>query len=1016
MFAPPDFAEGVIVVNAGRRVRWGVLCVALLVPAMFGVSAASATTTTQTLGNATGATVSSLCPAGSAMTGIRGYNDPRGYVGGAAAICAGGSIGTAFGATGGQTTDSSCTGTVVGVGIYGRSGEIVDAAGIRCGTSAAATNAPLVGGSGGGAQGPFDCPAGSQLVGVQGTAGDYFGATVVRSLTGVCDQISGSPPSGTCEKRVVFGLVDARTTGCLNKINATQWETSDLVNLNGLPLPVVPGTKLMLTAPSTDAPGGKIAVTTTISLGGVITLKQQLISTKLPAGGSGEEKDLLSLEPAANQKFLGFSVGGKVALRIGKDADGTGFSRLVLVLALPSIFKNGPAANAGGLTATVAIRADFTGVRTDALKLEIANAFIGQTEVKSLCLSYTGVGSLTNPCMPPAFGAMPLLMCASGTDQARWDGSAVITLPTTARPQLGLFAGIKGGAFSYGGAQVTNLGNSITIATGVFLDKFGLGVCLNPAPLKIKGAAGIRFGPVVAGKSAAYLDASLEYVDSRPWVLTATGNLALFDQNVANGYLKVQSSGAVDFGFDASLNFVGGLLVVNGKVAGWYQPAGNKFDVFGSASVCVAKIVCTGGEAAVSSVGVAGCADLLTLGYPEPYWLGVRWVTVKVRAGGGYKWATKKVDVMGTSCGTGSYRAHKSADTAAGGSRTITLRASPATVLRMVGRAAPPKVQLVRPNGRVIRLDATGAFQAGNYLYAEDVADNSTEITLAKPAPGTWRIQVLPDSTPLVSVSDAIVEPPASAAGSVTGLGTTRTLHYIFEHQPNQKIEFVERGTTYERVIGTAAGGKCSVGIPATPKGDMPANPTLTCGTIAFHPAPGPAGRRDIVGVVTNLDEATREIHVASYTAPPTPKLAAPAHVTIARNGTAVTVSWGPVPGTKTYDVAIALNDGEQVVQDSAQQPAEHGHHRPGGEGRPDHRDRPRGELPGDRRLGGDGRVRRSPRRRGPGSRSLRRSPDRPGSAGLDRRSRPLPRFPASAAPLGGRSRWAMAGGRPGAT
>lgn len=74
-----------------------------------------------------------------------------------------------------------------GVGIYGRSGEVVDALGIRCDSPGGPpTNGPLLGGSSGDPSGPLDCPEGTVLVGLQGTEIEYFFSEVLSSVTGVC--------------------------------------------------------------------------------------------------------------------------------------------------------------------------------------------------------------------------------------------------------------------------------------------------------------------------------------------------------------------------------------------------------------------------------------------------------------------------------------------------------------------------------------------------------------------------------------------------------------------------------------------------------------------------------------------------------------------------------------------------------------------------------------------------------------------------------------------------------------
>ena len=294
--------------------------------------------------------------------------------------------------------------------------------------------------------------------------------------------------SASCEKTVELPLVRATTEGCLNKTSESQWESTDEVKLNGVPVKAAPETKLVLNGPSDESPGGKIAVTAEISVAG-FTLQQATIGKDLPAGGNGDERDFITLEPGSEQKLFGLKLAGKVSLRFGKTADGTPYSNLVVVVALPELLKRGPDNQAGGLTNTVAVRVDESGVKADAVKIEVENAYLGSLAIKNLCLSYTAAGSSTSACKPPENSAAPT-ECASGNDEARWDGTAELTIPTANRPTLNLFAGVRGGAFSYAGAQVQGLGESVPLASGVFLDKFGLGLCVEPPPFTLKGTAG----------------------------------------------------------------------------------------------------------------------------------------------------------------------------------------------------------------------------------------------------------------------------------------------------------------------------------------------------------------------------------------------------------------------------------------------------------------------------------------------------------------------------------------------
>lgn len=799
--------------------------------------------------------------------------------------------------------------------------------------------------------------------------------TALLSATGVASAAVARPAQApACEKRVAFALADARTDGCLTKVstNPDRWESTDTVRLNGIPLTPVGGTKLALTGPSSSDPGGRIAVNTTISLGDINVFSGDF-SYKLPAGNPGQSALLGSLSPPAGAKIKGFAIGGSATVTMGRDAgaDQPGYARFELVAKMPDVFKNGPGQTAGGLTGTVAIRTDAAGVHADTLKIELANAYVGQVLLKSVCLSYVAGTSTSQPCSPPSFGSQKqLLDCTNNSGASRWDGAAVITLPTAARPDLGLFAGVYDGRFAYGGIQATGLKQSVPIVQGVFLDKVGIGVCVNPPPFKIKGAVGIRFGPDFNGTQAAYLDASLEYVDSRPWYIEARGALALFGQNVANGYLKYQSSGAIDFGFNAALSFAGGLLDVNAGVNGWYEPASTyptrvpdlsnprnvqllndyqqclrtfsclinasrlraaqqgltqvttvvrysskpaKFDVYGNGRVCAAKIVCTGGEVAVSSVGVAGCASITVAGYPEPYWLGVRWVPVSIRAGAGYRWGGS-VDVMGKSCDVGGYRAQRSARLSAAGVHTLTLKGGVGTVLRLQGSTAPPKVRLTGPNGRQIVLAKVGALVRNHHYYVEDVNDKSTRVFIVRPAPGKWTITELPGSAKVLSISEAPVYPDARAAGRIRGTGANRVLEYAVEGNPDHTVTFWERGVSYERELGVAKGKPCLQNAPI--KGTRPADsvnfrPTIRCGEIPFAPAPGPGGKREIVAIVTDHGEPVNEMNVATYTeqVPDHPGMVH--HLTVTREGTDVTATWQGAPRAFDYDVDLTLADGE---------------------------------------------------------------------------------------------------------
>ena len=753
-------------------------------------------------------------------------------------------------------------------------------------------------------------------------------------------------------------LVTATTTGCFTPgaSDPTLFTTTSAINLNGVPVPPVPGTQVSIHTPTASAPGGSIGVDASITVAG-FTLSKTVITKNFPAGMNGQEGNFIALAPSGGQKFLGLDLtGSAVAWNFGRDSTGAPYSKFAAVLAMPSVLKNGPEQAAGGITGTVAFRINQDGsLQTDAVKVEVANAFIGSVGLKNLCLSYTAANqTTTTPCSPPLFGAQPLIQCEQGDPANRWDGSAVIVLPTASRAELGVFAGFRDGQFGYAGAQVSNLGNSVPIANNIFLDQVGLGLCVNPPPFKIKAAAGIRIGP----GNFALINGSLEYINSNPWVLQADGSLDITGTRVGAAHIKYVSTGDIDFGLNADVNVAGGAFRATGSLTGWYQSSSKRFDIFGTGRVCIAKIpgACLGGDVAVSNIGVAGCVRLFGLGRaadlaaadggPSGRTAGlfssignffksagekfVSHVITPIRntavsvytkiknvvqngitAGAGYRW-NGGFQVFG-SCDLSSYRAQKAAViAAASGPKTITLPNAPGVTLKFGGRGRPPKFELISPDGKdVIMANRTGRFVPNAVpLRSPGQRRPSSPFPTRCRGRGSSRSsrgrpRSCPSRRPCCSFRPWSA--PRSPARAIS-----RTLDYVDERKPGESVQFWERTKNDQVLIGNATGPVCRALKLATVRHGDAVHPN--CGKLSFRPGPGPAGVRQIVAVLMRNGEPTGEIPVAKYDAPGEVPLKAPADVTIQRTGTTVGVTWMGVAGVKTYDVLYKLNDGEQQV------------------------------------------------------------------------------------------------------
>ena len=426
-----------------------------------------------------------------------------------------------------------------------------------------------------------DCPAAYKLAELDG--GQH---TLEVRATDQAGNTDATPAKRTftilvCDTEVRFGLIEALGE-CLANVgtsSAPVWESTQPIKVNGLPLPVVGGSKIILTGPTPERKGGSLAVEDIKLVIAGIQVYKGGFAWDLPEGGAGEEKEFKKIDlSGAGQKLFGMKVEGFAALRLRRPANEGGAYKSVfqLHIALPEVFKSGPDSGAGGVTGDVAINIDNEGVHLDGLKIMVTNAYIGKLGVKSVCLSFAAAGSsAVAPCTAPSIGPgkpQPYIECRSDNTEDRWDGAIAIVLPTASKTELGLWGGLRGGRLSHAGAYVDNLGTTVPLAPGVFLQSVRLGVCLEPPPFKVKGGAAVSFGPTVAGKSAVRLDGDLYYSDAYgndPWVIRADGRLTLFDKQVASAYFQYQGTGMIDFGFEAELRF--GPAHIGGGVEGWIR-------------------------------------------------------------------------------------------------------------------------------------------------------------------------------------------------------------------------------------------------------------------------------------------------------------------------------------------------------------------------------------------------------------------------------------------------------------
>jgi hypothetical protein len=304
----------------------------------------------------------------------------------------------------------------------------------------------------------------------------------VRWVIAVAVGLAGFLGSATaaradCQQKLDFAIAEVTTGGCLNPVagsDPAQYTTSDAIKLNGIPFPAPrAGTHYRITLPAGSSDGGSVALgATSITLGGVNVYSGELGTLKLPAGEQGEEKEIVRLAVPNGAKIKGLKIQGSIALRLGYSATGVHYATFPLNIELPEAFKTGPEKASGGASGTAGLRVDPAGVHFDGIRLEVKNVWVGKLKVESVCFSFIPAGATSaTPCPTPSLGGQPFLECSSNNSVDRWDGNAVVELPTASKPRVAVFGGVAGGQVSKLGGFVDKLGNSLPIAQGVYLSR-----------------------------------------------------------------------------------------------------------------------------------------------------------------------------------------------------------------------------------------------------------------------------------------------------------------------------------------------------------------------------------------------------------------------------------------------------------------------------------------------------------------------------------------------------------------
>ena len=484
------------------------------------------------------------------------------------------------------------------------------------------------------------------------------------------------------------------------------------------------------------------------------------------------------------------------------------------------------------------------GLQSDALKVTAQNLFISTLQVKKLALGYD-------------------------TERDLWEGAATIVLPTPQKLLLSGSFAMERGAFKRASAEIDGL--NVPVAGGVFLQRVKLAVAVDP--LELGGGLGITAGGLVAGKAALRLDGDFSYRFSDPGRFKADGKLKMVDFDVASGFATVWTTGAVDFGGRLLLALPNPTaaepakqpVFVQSELNGWVDQKG--FNVEAAAQTYLLGVQLSRAEILASTVGLAGCGQLL--------WL---------RAGFGYRWVGNVLNVMGQACDVGPYRATRARISQAG-STDLSFNGDDPVVIRIEGEGGAPDVALTGPGGPRIETPLVPGGPPGDerHILLQDEQNGVTFVALHHPR-GDWSVETMAGSAPIRSVQTADVLDRPEVSARVTGRGSARTLKWRLRRMPGQRVRFVEHGPDVNRVLESTS---------------------RATGRVRFRPAFGSAGPRTVEAIVVQNGLPRDTIVVARYTAPAPARPQRPRKLRARRRGSALRVSWRPGRGAASQRVVV---------------------------------------------------------------------------------------------------------------
>jgi Concanavalin A-like lectin/glucanases superfamily len=465
----------------------------------------------------------------------------------------------------------------------------------------------------------------------------------------------------------------------------------------------------------------------------------------------------------------------------------------------------------------------------------------GQVVIKNGRLSFAGASLVFPPPGPPLFPSVNLrrIGFGLGLDPTRITGNALVT------------------AF-----KIYEIDGRVVLAfpssrTPFFFNRDEVG------PGFPGNFYGVRYERTTLGVAAT---ASLR--------VPVVGNVGL-----GGAYLLYEYPGYIAFGGGTNQGFAG-VISISGGVAGELNLSNGRFNISGNVRACLIKVICRGALGLVSSNGFAACLSLgpLNIGGGATF----SPFHVKVWPFDGCKWspfAEKHV----RKAATGQLLPH-----------TIHIGPKrPSRAVELLGKTDAPQVRVTGPGGQTLDSpDDSGFATKGVIRIIRQRPTKLTVIGLQDPAPGDYRVELLPGSPAVKTLSEATDPPDAKIKARVTGHGAKRVLRYDILERPKQRVIFNELDGKVAKQVGIVKGGGK--------------------GTLKFKPAPGRATRKVVAQF--ELDGLPAERRTVATFSPPSPTLGKVHGLKLKHRGTSLKLKWAGVAGAARYEIVVTTTTGQRVL------------------------------------------------------------------------------------------------------